>query len=70
MCALTLCLQALMRWQRDHWPESGVLGLNLRSVMETFQQPKDFSFPKMSSTFKSQWMSLLPALPGWVLEGR
>lgn len=39
MCALTLCLWALVRWQRDPWPASGVQSLNLRSVTETFQQP-------------------------------
>lgn len=39
VCALTLCPWSLMRWQKDQGPESGVLGLNLRSVLETFQQP-------------------------------
>lgn len=28
---------------------------------------KDFSLPKMSLAFKSQWTTFLPAFPGWIL---
>ena len=39
VCALALCLWAMVRWQREIWPESGALGLHLRSVTDTFLQP-------------------------------
>lgn len=72
MCELTLCLWALGRWWRERWPESGVLGLNLCDQdLPTIPDvcTEGFSFPKTSSTLKSPWTTLWPALPAWILGG-